>query len=83
MKNLLASFPYFFVSTAGAIAVSQAISFGWYSEGAGMGSVLKVHSEILIAAGLGLLAAGYFIRQSSSRIAALEAQLALLQKKNG
>jgi hypothetical protein len=83
MKNPLASFPQFFVALAGVIAVSQAISFGWYSEGARMGSVLRVHSEILFAAGLGLLAAGYFIRQSSSRISALEEQLALLQQKKG
>jgi hypothetical protein len=82
MKNLLASFPQFTVATAGCIAVSQAISFGWYSEGARMDSVLRIHSGILFTAGLGLLAAGYFMRQSTSRISALEEQLSLLQKKH-
>jgi hypothetical protein len=83
MKNPLALFPHFFVALAGGIAVSQAISFGWYSEGAIVGSVLRNHAVILFVAGIGLLAAGYFMRQSSSRISALEAQLVLLQQKKG
>jgi hypothetical protein len=81
MKNPLVSLPHFFVGLAGCIAVSQAISFGWYSEGAIVGSVLRNHAVILFVAGIGLLAAGYFMRQSSSRISALEQQLALLQQK--
>jgi len=81
MKNPLASFPHFFVALAGGIAVSQAISFGWYSDGSRVDAVLRNHAGILFVAGIGLLAAGYFIRQSSSRISALEVQLALLQQK--
>ena len=83
MKNPLASFPHFFVALAGGIAVSQAMSFGWYSEGARVSSILRNHAMILCVAGIGLLAASYFIRQSTSRISALEDQLAALQQKKG
>lgn len=83
MKKQLASLPHFFVTLAGVIAFSQAISFGWYSDGSAVGSVLRNHAMILSVAGIGLVAAGYFMRQLSARISALEEQLALLLRKNG
>lgn len=83
MKNYIASLTQLSVAAAGGVAVSLAGSFGWYSRGNEAESVLGVHSVILLVAGGGLLAASVFIRQSSSRIAALEEQIALLQKKQG
>jgi uncharacterized membrane protein YhiD involved in acid resistance len=80
MKNSRGSYAHFFVGLAGVIAISEAISFGWYSEGAIVSSVLRNHALILFTAGVGFLAAGYFMRQSSARISALEQQVAVLQQ---
>ena len=80
MKKYIVSTAPSLVGIAGVSVISNAISFGWYAEGERTGLVLKDHAIILIAAGIGLLAAGYFIRQYASRISALEEQLALLHK---
>lgn len=71
------------VGAAGGVAVSLGASFGWYSEAKTAGSVLSVHSVILVAAGLGLLAAGLFIRRAALRLVELEKQLAKLQQSKG
>lgn len=83
MKKHLASFVPVIVALSGGIAISQAISFGWFSEGKRVDLVLNNHAFVLLTAGAGLLAASYFIRHSSMRIAALEEQLGALQQKKG
>ncbi len=83
MKKHIASFVQIIVALSGGIAVSQAISFGWFSEGKRVDIVLNNHAVILFAAGAGLLAASYFIRHSSMRIAALEQRLSELQTNKG
>ena len=71
--------PQFFVGAAGATVVCLGASYGWYSEAKAAGSVLSVHSVILIAAGVGLLAAGLFVRRTALRLVELEKQLTQLQ----
>jgi hypothetical protein len=81
MKKLGVMLIPILVNTAGAVVVSQAVSFGWYYEGAKVGFILRDHAAVLFATGVGLIAAGSFIRHSSARISALEEKVALLQKR--
>tara|TARA_R110002020_G_scaffold26134_1_gene84492 strand:- start:302 stop:553 length:252 start_codon:yes stop_codon:yes gene_type:complete len=73
----------FLIGTAGAIAISLPVSFGWYASGSKMDTVLQNHSIVLFAAGVGLLAASFFIRKLSARISVLEAQLSALNQNKG
>jgi hypothetical protein len=66
---------HFVVGVTGVIAVSQARSFGWPKEGANLDFVVQVHASILIAVGIGLLAASIHIFWSHNRMAALEASI--------
>lgn len=83
MKNHIPWLAQLFVGGGGAVVFALAGSFGWQSATAKPESVLGVHSVILIAAGVALLAASLFIRHASSRIAALEKQVAHLRRTNG
>ena len=52
MKKLGVMLIPFLVTTAGIVVVSQAISFGWYYEGARVGFILRDHAAILLATGV-------------------------------
>lgn len=73
----------FFIGAAGGIAVTFAATFGWHSEAKSVASILDVHSVILVAVGVGLLATGIFVRRTVLRVIDLESQVAKLPKQEG
>jgi ammonia channel protein AmtB len=73
----------FFIGAAGGIAVTLAATFGWYSEAKTVDSILDVHSVILVAVGVGLLATGIFVRRTVLRVIDLESQVAKLPNQEG
>jgi hypothetical protein len=73
----------FITGGAGALALTLAASFGWYTGDQVMGHVMSVHSVILVAIGLALLLASYSIRRAAKRIAALENEIVSMRRRNG
>ena len=83
MKNAwIAWTTQFVVAVTGVIIFSQAVSFGRPKEGKNLDFVVQVHACILIAAGIGLLAASIYIFWSHKRMTALETSLSKLKEKS-
>jgi hypothetical protein len=76
--------PYaaFIISGAGAIALSQALSFGLYLRKDQLSSVLNLHAILLGLAGLAIMLLGNFVRDTLRRIQLLEKELADLKENH-
>ena len=70
------------VAAAGAVLLSQSVSFGWLHSGQAPASVINVHSTILAAAGVALLLLSAIVRDLYRRIASLEHQIAGLRQSD-
>jgi hypothetical protein len=78
MMNLPSSMIATVVSACGGIIFSQAISFGWPSK---INPELSSHIQAacVVLAGLALVFLGNFVRQTLSKLSALERELAQLK----